>query len=228
MRRVQAIVLILLLVPGLARAGVIEDCVQSADRPLQIQACTEAIESGRWEGADLAWAYGNRANGWLSLGDTAKALEDYTAALDLDPDFALSWHNRGLVHAALGDYPSAIADYSAAIARDPEFAAAWGSRGVARREQGLLNEALIDLDRAIALAPETARHYQNRANVRCALGVINGAVEDRVAAIRLGYFPAELVQRVLKDKGYYDGEVSGDFDDASIEALRRWTAAGCK
>lgn len=228
MRRQSAVVLIpALLWAAPVPAGMIEDCVQSADRGLQITACTDAIASGEWEGPGLAWAHGNRGNAWAAEGDAAKAIEDYTTALDLDPDFAMSWHNRGLIFAALGDYARAIADYDEAIARDPDFAAAWGSRGVARRETGQLAAALIDLDRAIALAPETARHYQNRANVRCTLGRAEGAAEDRLMAIRLGHFEPSLVQRVLRDKGYYGGEVSGVFDDASIEALREWSRKGC-
>lgn len=228
MRRILAAAVALpLLVPNPAGAGMVEDCVQSADRELQVAACTEAIESGRWEGAALAWAYGNRANAWQALRDPAKAVADYSRALDLDPDHALTWHNRGLVFAALGDHQRAIADYTEALERDPELTAAWGSRGVAYREIGHYEEALADLDRAIEMAPDTARHFQNRANVRCALRQAEGALKDRIAAIRLGHFSPELVQRVLKEKGYYNGPVDGVFGEASVVALKAWTDAGC-
>lgn len=217
-----------LALPSPAGAGMIEDCVQSADRELQVAACTEAIESGRWEGHGLAWAYGNRGNAWQALRDPANAVADYSKALELDPGFAMTWHNRGLVFAALGDFARAIADYDQALERDPAFGPAWGSRGVAHREIGQLEQALGDLDRAIELEPQAARHYQNRANVRCALGNAEGAVADRVMAVRLGYFTAELVQSVLKEKGFYDGPIDGVFGEASVVALRKWSAAGCQ
>lgn len=218
----------LLLSPAPAAAGMIEDCVQSADRALQIAACTQAIDSGRWEGAELAWAYGNRGNAHQAQRDPANAVADYTRALELDPDFALTWHNRGLVFAALGDFERAIADYGQALARDPEFGAAWGSRGVANRELGRFEAALGDLNRAIELDADAARHYQNRANVRCTLGDVDGSVADRVAAIKRGFFTADLVQRVLKEKGYYNGPVDGIFGEASVVSLRDWTAGGCQ
>lgn len=218
----------LLLSPAPAAAGVIEDCVQSADRALQIAACTQAIDSGRWEGPELAWAYGNRGNAYQAQRDAANAVADYTRALELDPEVALTWHNRGLVFAALGDFERALADYDQALARDPAFGAAWGSRGVANRELGRHEAALGDLDRAIELDPNGARHYQNRANVRCALGDIEGSVADRVAAIGKGFFTADLVQRVLKEKGFYSGPVDGIFGEASVVALKDWTAGGCQ
>lgn len=218
---------LLLLQPGAAVAGTIEDCVQSADRELQVAACTDAIESGQWQGAALAWAYGNRGNARAALRDPANAVADYSQALELDPGFAMTWHNRGLVFAALGEWQRAIADYDEALQRDPEFATAWGSRGVAWRELGDHEQALHDLDRAIELDPGTSRHYQNRANVRCALGQVDGAVEDRLAAIRLGYFGADLVQTVLKEKGYYNGPIDGAFGGKSVAALRAWTEQGC-
>lgn len=228
MRRPLAAALALAaLAPGPLSAGLVEDCVQSADRQLQIEACTEAIDSGRWEGEALAWAYGNRGNAWQALRDPAKAVADYSRAIDLHPEFALTWHNRGLVFAALGDHRRAIEDYTKAIELDPELATAWGSRGVAHRELGEHEAALADLNRAIELDPEGARHYQNRANVRCALGEVDGAVEDRLEAIRLGHFSPELVQGVLKDKGYYSGPVDGAFGAASVRALRAWTEDGC-
>lgn len=215
------------LAAGPGRAGVVEDCLQSANAELQVTACTEAIDSGRWEGEGLAWAYGNRGNAYAALREPAKALSDYSAAIDLDPGFALSWHNRGLVFAALGDQERALDDFTEAVQVDPELATAWGSRGVALRELGRHEEALDDLNRAIELDPAGARHYQNRANVRCALGQVDGAVEDRLTAIRLGHFSAELVQRVLAGKGYYSGPVDGAFGRGSVEALRAWTEAGC-
>lgn len=228
MRRPLAAALAVLLLPfGDTLAGVIEDCVQSADRELQVAACTEAIDSGRWEGSGLAWAFGNRGNAWQALRDPAQAVADYSKAIELDPEFAMTWHNRGLVFAALGDWRRAIADYNEALARDPEFATAYGSRGVAYREVGEHEAALADLDRAIELDPDAARHYQNRANVRCTLGQVDGAVEDRVKAIRLGYYSADLVQSVLKEKGYYDGPVDGVFGEKSVAALRVWTEKGC-
>lgn len=228
MRRPLAAALSVLTLASPVFAGVIEDCVQASDRELQISACTEAIESGQWEGAALAWAYGNRGNAWQALRDPTRAVADYSKALELDPDFPMTWHNRGLVFAALGDYARALADYNEALARDPDFTAALGSRGVAYREMGEPQKALADLDRAIAIDPDAARHYQNRANVRCTLGDIDGSVQDRLRAIRLGHFEASLVQSVLTEKGFYDGPVDGAFGIGSVEALREWTEKGCE
>src|SRR5262249_13540429 len=44
-----------------------------------------------------------------------KALEDFSRAIELKPDYAEAYNNRGRAHAHLGEYSQAIEDFSQAI-----------------------------------------------------------------------------------------------------------------
>ena len=62
MRRSSGLVLVLVTMLSLAApawAGIQRDCEQTQNPNLQIQSCTAVIESGRWRGKNLAWAYNN-------------------------------------------------------------------------------------------------------------------------------------------------------------------------
>ncbi len=56
----------------------------------------------------------NRANVYAALGDYAHAIDDYTAAIRLDPNLAEAYYNRGLVRLQSGDAKAGKADLSKA------------------------------------------------------------------------------------------------------------------
>ena len=80
-----------------------------------IAACTQAINSGRWRGSDLAWAYSNRGNRYREKGDNDRAIADLNQAIALDPKLAMAYNNRGIAYAAKGDNDRAVADLNQAI-----------------------------------------------------------------------------------------------------------------
>jgi tetratricopeptide (TPR) repeat protein len=57
------------------------------------------------------------------LKDYPKALEDYSTAIELDPNFTEAWHSRGLAHAASGQFGKAAQD----LAKTIELG--WGGAG---------------------------------------------------------------------------------------------------
>src|SRR3990170_1328845 len=85
-----------------ARADDAADCVK-ASGDVRIAACTRAIESGRWQGANLVWAYGNRGDAKKTKGDLDGAIADYNRALELDSRNAIAYNNRGNVKLDKGD-----------------------------------------------------------------------------------------------------------------------------
>src|SRR5262245_25061152 len=52
---------------------------------LQVSGCTAAIQSGRWSGKNLAWAFINRGNAYFKIKDYDRAFADYSEAMRLDP-----------------------------------------------------------------------------------------------------------------------------------------------
>ena len=77
---------------------------------LQISGCTASIQSGRWSGSGLAWAFNNRCSAYNYAGDQDRALTDCSQAIRLDPKFAFAYCGRGLAKRAQGDAAGGNAD----------------------------------------------------------------------------------------------------------------------
>ena len=60
--------------------------------------------------------------------DIPQALENYSKALELNPDFAMAYYSRAQVYVKQQQNDTAIADYTAAIKADPDLANAYYSR----------------------------------------------------------------------------------------------------
>jgi len=117
---------------------------------LRIESCTWAIQSGRWSGTDLAFAYFNRGNAYFENKEHGRAIADFSEAIRLDPGFARTYNNRGFTYSVKGDYDNAIADYGEAIRLDPKYALAYYNRAGAYRIKGDFERAIADYDEAIS------------------------------------------------------------------------------
>jgi tetratricopeptide (TPR) repeat protein len=86
----------------------------SAD--LMVGGCTAVIQSGRWTGRDLAWAFYNRGNANAQANNHERAIADYNEAIRLKPDHAHAHANRALTYEKQGNREQAIADFRKAYA----------------------------------------------------------------------------------------------------------------
>ena len=53
--------------------------------------------------------------------DYESAIENFTKAIKLKPDYSEAYNNRGIAYTGKGDYEKAIEDYNTAIELDPNF-----------------------------------------------------------------------------------------------------------
>jgi len=97
-------------------------------------------------------------------GNYKGAIQEYTQAIQVDPDNAQAYCQRGLAFYKLRAYKEAFADYSQALRLDPQLAEAYYHRGTARRKLGYSQGAIQDFDQVIRLAPHDARAYKKTGN----------------------------------------------------------------
>ena len=113
----------------------------------------DAADSPYGEGWLITAALNNRGATWISLGETDKALADFSEALAIDPGMRMAYENRALAHIRTGDYAGAIADFNSAVAysRNMGFsskARAYLGRGVAHALAG--DDEAADMDFRLA------------------------------------------------------------------------------
>src|SRR5207302_1707573 len=144
----------------------------------QISGCTVAIQSGRWSGQGLAWAFNDRGFAYYLKGDLDPAIADFQQAIRLDPKDAVAFNNRGLTYQAKGDLDRAITDYNEAIRLDPRHALAFNNRGNAYQLKGSPDRAIPDYSEAIRLHPKESGMYFNRALANFYSGNLPQALAD--------------------------------------------------
>lgn len=84
-------------------------------------------------------------------GNFQGAIEDYTRAIQLNPNDAIAYNNRGNAYLDLNSPQTAIADYNRAIQIDPNYASPYYNRGLAHAELGNTEVAIDDFDIAADL-----------------------------------------------------------------------------
>ncbi|HEY9811369.1 MAG TPA: tetratricopeptide repeat protein [Halomicronema sp.] len=124
-------------------------------------------------------------------GEVEKAQEDYTQAINLEPDDAGVYNSRGAVRFQLGDYQGAVEDYTQVIRLNNNDAEAYNNRCQAQLYLSKLEYALSDCSRAISLQSNHANAYKNRCLVYLHLGAYQRGIEDCTNAISLNPKDAE-------------------------------------
>ncbi|GAC1460995.1 MAG: hypothetical protein NVSMB70_06840 [Chamaesiphon sp.] len=136
------------------------------------------------ENADIYYERGSIRNYYL--GDVQGAIEDYTQAIQLNPNFANVYYERGLTRYKLGENQKAIEDYTQAIELNPNFADAYYERGSVRNYSlGDLQGAIEDYTQSINLNPKNTEAYYERGLARYYIGDKQGAKEDYAQVILL-------------------------------------------
>lgn len=98
-------------------------------------------------------------------GNFKSAIENYSFALSLSPNYAIAYCNRGKAKKELKDFEGALADYNKAIEIDPNLFEAYLNRSVIK---GLYQDTVgeeSDIRKALQLNPNFAEGYN-------ALGVV--------------------------------------------------------
>jgi tetratricopeptide (TPR) repeat protein len=116
----------------------------------------------------------------LELGNYNEAIDDYTKAIKLKPDYPEAFYSRG----NLKDNYGAIAEFIKVIEFKPNYANAYYYRGNSKAKLKDYNGAIGDYTNAIELKPDYLDAYLNRASSKKTLG--NPFCSDYKKACELG------------------------------------------
>jgi len=146
----------------------------------------------------------------------AAAIEAYTSAIAINPNYGYAYNNRGIAYYYKGQYDRAIEDYNRAIAINPNCRHAYNNRGIAYYYKGQYDRAIEDYNRTIAINPNCRHAYNNRGIAYDSKGQYDRAIEDYNKAIVLNPNLAYAYNNrgtAYNNKGHYDRAIE-DYNKA--------------
>ncbi|MEZ5843503.1 MAG: tetratricopeptide repeat protein [Hyphomicrobiaceae bacterium] len=194
-----------------AFADALDDCRRARNADARLTACSAVIASATSSADARAQAYRHRGRARSEAGATVEALADFTAAIELKPDYWAAWAGRGAVLVSRGEPSAALASYDAAI-RHASDAARFQlhlERGHAYLAIGNADAALLDFTEAVRRNPRSAVALNNRGLAYRRNGDLDRAWSDYTAAIQLN----PMYAQAYANRGYLD-EARGRTDDA--------------
>lgn len=211
----------LLALPSFALAAP-QDC-GGADLDRRIVACTQIIQRGGQSPANMAMIYVNRGSAYGDKQDYARAIADYSKALQLNPNYADAYYSRGTVYLRMNDNDRAIADISQTLRLNPNHAYAYYNRGLAYQNKADYTRAIADYDQAVRLNPGLGDAYQHaavalngRGDAYLKAGDYDRAIADYDRSIQLqpnSYWPYSHRGDAYRRKGDLDRAIA-DLDQA--------------
>jgi tetratricopeptide (TPR) repeat protein len=138
-----------------------------------------------------------RGQEYEELGDYANAIQEYTAAIRIDPKHPSSYGLRGTAHARLGRHREAITDFTDSMHFDYKGLLTqtnYFTRGLSHDAMGNYQEAIDDLTEAIRLNPQHGQAYLWRARSYTLFDMPEKAARDSDRAIALGLDRVEVTR----------------------------------
>ena len=111
------------------------------------------INSGRLTGTALAQRYWERGIQYGKLGHYDKAVSDYTAAIQINPQLISAYIDRAVGYARLEKYNEAYADLNTVLQLQPNNLRAYNTRGTLSFLVGKYQNAAADFKRYLQLNP---------------------------------------------------------------------------
>ena len=116
-------------------------------------------------------------------GDKRGAIEDYTKAIEIDPNYVTAYYNRAIVKSTIGDKKGAVKDYTKVIELDSLKSGAYYGRGNARAFLGDTKGGIADLTKVIEIDPKDVDAYVSRGVIKYEAGNLEGEISDYRLAI---------------------------------------------
>jgi len=110
----------------------------------------------------MAFAYNFRGLGSAEKGNYARAIKDYSVALEIDGKYEEALNNRAIAYGIMGQNKLALQDYAQLIAIKPKFADAYYNRGLLLLGTNQLEAAIADFTTALEINSVMADYFNYR------------------------------------------------------------------
>jgi tetratricopeptide (TPR) repeat protein len=130
-------------------------------------------------------SYFERGAAQVALGDFEKAADDFSKAIQLDPQNLPAVNDRGTTYRRLGKLKDAKADFDTVIARGVRHPGVYTNRGLVWLDMGNVQQAMVDLHAALELDPKFAPAWEASGAVRESMGDIPKAIDNYRVAVEI-------------------------------------------
>lgn len=167
---------------GMAVKSAYDKSVNSVAGVLGSKASATDVETGQAIAAEDPLLLGDKptnvgpevfvANGqlWESTGNFDRALDNYSKALEKEPNNSPALASIARLHYRQEQYGKAVDFFQKAIQSSPEEAGLYNDLGLTLSQIGRHDEAVVAMNKSISLAPGTSRYANNLATVQFQAG----------------------------------------------------------
>ena len=177
-----------------------------------------------------AMVYFDRGKEYYKNQQYTKAIQDFTHAIDLNPNFIEAHNYRGFTYLHHQEYIKAIQDFTKAIDLQPIAPKSYFSRGSTYNRLKQYTEAIRDFTQAIHLDTNYVEAYDSRALTYVTIGEYTRAIQDYTKAIDLNPLSAKAYRNLglvyfqldREGEGCFNFKKSCDLGDCEVlEKLKK-------
>ncbi|HEY4125689.1 MAG TPA: TIR domain-containing protein [Rhizomicrobium sp.] len=132
----------------------VDACAAGGQPPdAMIALCNEALQAPNLAPASILRMRNNRGIAYNITHQFQNALNDFNAALEIDPRYAPALGNRGFAYYSMQQFNAAATDYNQSILIDPTDSGTHGMRGDLESRNWQLGPAITDYEKVTELQP---------------------------------------------------------------------------